>query len=266
MKYRIAVLFAALFLFALGFSGLGFRGVGVGLQSSPQPPGPSCDPNYLGWWEFEADEDPQPDESCNDNGMDMNDGGSSHPTFATNAYGKTYEDFDGLDDYAIIDDHNSIDGASGLNWECWFLYETEGIDAWNNVIQNPSNKFTLYINWTVVALSIRDSGNHDIADAYLAHGFSSGTWHHIAVTCTMETNAGSAKMYIDGKNVFSCAGNSAFTGWNSATNQYYVMCRNGGDRFNGGGIGVMRFKPGPVWADTDVTNTLYNGSKALYQP
>ncbi|HMQ77766.1 MAG TPA: hypothetical protein PKE21_16900, partial [Flavobacteriales bacterium] len=118
-------------------------------------------------------------------------------------------DFDGVNDKVVVPDAPTLDGATAFSLETWVLFHalspsgtaqdqqpiiskwfSSGVPAENSYLLTETNG---NLNFSV------SSGTAGSGISYTGHGFSTGTWYHVAGTF----DAGTMKLYVNGIEVAS---------------------------------------------------------------
>ncbi|RKY01249.1 hypothetical protein DRP77_09995 [Candidatus Poribacteria bacterium] len=105
--------------------------------------------------------------------------------------------FDGVDDYVLVKDSDSLDLTDGLTIEFWIYLNNYSTAGGNGVTKENSYKVGVYkgkkamIRLTTTTLAWGAAVVYGKSDVPLK------SWHHIAAT--YDASTGEAKVYLDGK-------------------------------------------------------------------
>ena len=132
-------------------------------------------------------------------------------------------DLDGMEDYVIVDDSNSLDITAELTIEAW-VHTDVSIDGSTQmqIVDKGEHQYKSAYMLMIYDGDLygRVNKNNDTACIYTSYP-NDGEWHHVAYTF----KSGEQELYIDGSNVVSNTGSATIT-----SNPYPLLIGRGVNR------------------------------------
>ncbi|MHA1931577.1 MAG: clostripain-related cysteine peptidase, partial [Promethearchaeota archaeon] len=178
------------------------------------------DSNTTALWHFnEGTGDVVYDETLNDND------GTLGPV-----WGFALE-FDGVDDYVKVDDHESLDCSGNTTWELWFN-ANDLSQVYTRLLSKSSTQgWAIYTNYNIIRLYANISGLWQ--GILFSSALNVNQWYHLGIV----RNGDLWTLYLDGENVDS---NTVSGDMKLNTEDVYIGSHTGGNQFFNGTIDEVR--------------------------